>query len=125
MKPTEEQESIVEAKPRLRPVPDEEGRACNVCGKPVSYGERHPKCARKEEVSMRWMKAEIELRKQGALGKFTTVTRYTQAASLALTRAYLIEDAHMYGLEPRNILSVCEVSKEEYDQNFRSWEEEI
>jgi hypothetical protein len=64
---------------------------------------------------MRWIKAKMELRKAGAQGVFTTVTCVTQASTLDLAKEYLIDDARAYGFEPGVILSLTEITKEEYE----------
>lgn len=72
---------------------------------------------------MRWIKGTIELRKTGAIGSFTVHPCRTQADSIERAKEYLIEDAHMYGFEPRAITHLEPITKAEYDLVSSPWQD--
>lgn len=71
---------------------------------------------------MAWFRGVIEVRKQGAIGAFGIAEMRTRAKDEATARLYMVDDAPMYGYEPRAVLEVVEVSKEYYADldNFRN-----
>lgn len=71
---------------------------------------------------MAWYRGLIEVRKEGAIGAFGLAEMRMRAKNEALAREYMIDDAPMYGFEPRAVLEIEKVSKEFYDKtpNFRN-----
>lgn len=65
---------------------------------------------------MAWFKYDIEVRREGAIGIFTNVTQGIRAETIQKAKEWAIADARNEGFEPRNILQIMQVTKEEYDQ---------
>lgn len=63
---------------------------------------------------MRWLRAVIEVRQEGAIGNFEEKLVFTQAESFEKGREYLLQDARMNGWEPRVIRLIEEVSSAVY-----------
>lgn len=71
---------------------------------------------------MAWYRGLIEVRKQGAIGVFGLAEMTTRAKDIETARLYMVDDASMFGFEPRAVLVVEEIKCEFYEtlESFRN-----